>query len=184
MLAYVFWHRPAPGILDDEYRGLLVAFHEALRSSAPEGFRRSWVMHTKGATWLGPERRGYEDWYLVDGSHVLDPLNEAAVSGVRKEPHDLVAQRATGGAAGLYRLHSGSPLPSTRAVWLSKPAGMRYGEFYSRMEAWTTAEGVALWRRQMVLGPTSEFCLTSTSAITLPEESTPVVTTRTLVWPV
>jgi hypothetical protein len=183
MLAYVFWHRPADDISDDEYHRPLVAFHEALRRGAPPGFHRSWVMHAEGVTWLSFETRVHEDWYLVDGSHALDPLNDAAVTGACRDPHDRVAQRAAGGAGGLYRLHSGHAHPSAYAAWLTKPARTRYNEFYQRMQTWTAAEDVSLWRRQMVLGPTSEFCLTSPSPVSLPAEYTPVVTTRHLIWP-
>jgi len=184
MLAYVFWHRSAAGVPDEEYRRMLVAFHEALRRSAPAGFQRSWILRTEGAAaWLGSERRSYEDWYLLDGAHVLDPLNDAAVSGRCKEPHDDVARRAASGAGGLYQLHSGAPLPWTHVVWLSKPAGAQYQEFYQRLQAWTTREDVSLWRRQMVLGPTSEFCLVAPVPVSLPAECTPIVTMRSLIWP-
>lgn len=183
MLAYVFWHRPGDDVPDAEYQRLLVTFHVALRDGAPAGFQRSWILRVEGVAWLGSERWGYEDWYLVDGSHVLDRLNDAAVSGGCKGPHDDVARWAAAGAGGLYRLRSGLPRPCAHAVWLTKPVHTPYDLFYQRLQTWMTSEGVSFWQRHMTLGPTSEFCLASPLPVTFPEEYGPVVTARSLIWP-
>ena len=45
------------------------------------------------------------------------------------------------------------PVDMGRAVWFGKPAGTSYAEFYDQL-----ASAIPLWRRQMVLGPTPEFC--------------------------
>ena len=57
---------------------------------------------------------------------------------------------------GVYRLVAGEPKPgATSAAWLSKPAGRTYPEFLAELGAL----GSAAWQRQMVLGPTPEFCV-------------------------
>src|SRR4051794_15380391 len=108
MLAYVFWHTPTSGAKRDEYERLLIGFHQALASHAPAGFRTSFVYRVENAPWIGAGAAAYEDWYILENSAALDALNDAAVSGPRKAPHDLVASFAASGAAGLYRLKSGS----------------------------------------------------------------------------
>ena len=44
-------------------------------------------------------------------------------------------------------------LDAERAVWFGKTAGVSYDEFFDRL-----GERRSLWQRQMVLGPTPEFC--------------------------
>ncbi len=45
---------------------------------------------------------------------------------------------------------------------------MLYDDFYKLLAHVTAQPGVALWGRQMVLGPTSEFCLHSSAPVELP----------------
>jgi hypothetical protein len=54
------------------------------------------------------------------------------------------------------------------AVWLAKPDGVSYPEFYDALAPLTAQPNVALWGRQMTLGPTTEFCLHSQTPIVLP----------------
>lgn len=159
MLAYVFWHQPEPGVPAREYEALLAAFHEALATSPPSGFEQSWAYRVAGAPWTPPGEPAYEDWYLLRDAAALDPLNQAAVSGARR-PHDVVAARARWGAAGLYLLRRGAPAFAglRQAAWLAKPAGERYDAFYDRIRREAGPGPWALWGRQMVLGPTPEFC--------------------------
>ena len=153
MLAYVFWHRPAPGTGTAPYERSLAGFHAALAAAPLSGFSRSWVFRLASIPWLG-DARGYEDWYLVDDFTALGALNEAAVSASRKAPHDAVARLAAQGAAGVYRLVSGEPQPQAvaTAAWLTKPAGKPDAKFLDEL-------GGTVWQRQMTLGPTPEFCL-------------------------
>src|SRR5438270_6817565 len=98
MLAYVFWHWPARDVTAAEYEHLQRAFHAALAQARPDGFRRSIVFRVDvSAPWLGGSP-AYADWYLVDGSAALDPLNVAAVSGVRENPHAQPAHAMAAGA--------------------------------------------------------------------------------------
>src|SRR5438105_9092156 len=103
MIAYIFWHWPAPGAARYEER--VAAFQAALAAAPPAGFRQGFTFRHAAAPWLsGP---GYLDWYAVDGFAALETLNEAAVTASRKAPHDAAAALAQGGAGGVYRLRSG-----------------------------------------------------------------------------
>jgi len=170
MLAYVFWHWPQSHIDLDSYVNHLIDFHQTLATNKPDGFQHSVVFRIRGASWLNINDEAYEEWYLLDDSAAMDRLNDAAVSGACEEPHHLVAREAADGISGLYRLRAGQGQPSEAkfALWLSKPAGVTYKDFYSTLQPLTSQEGVALWGRQMTLGPTTEFCIHTPNPIELP----------------
>ena len=152
MLAYVFWHAPAPGGDRAAYEDALWSFHAALRDDPPEGFLRSTALRVTGAPWL-PGGAGYEDWYLVGGFAGLGALNEAAVSGHRRRPHDDVARRSGHGAGGVYALWTGAPeVPAPAATWCTKASGSSYEALRSGLSGTT-------WQRQLVLGPAPELCV-------------------------
>ncbi|HEX6487305.1 MAG TPA: hypothetical protein VF137_00325 [Candidatus Dormibacteraeota bacterium] len=95
--------------------------------------------------WL-PGGEAYEDWYLLEGSFALDIINRAAVTGVMTGPHHGAASLTGSMAAGLYQLVAGEGAKGETATWLNeRPASIE--------------AGASLWRRQMVLGPTPQFCL-------------------------
>lgn len=159
MLAYVFWHWPRPGVSPAEYEATQRRFHAALAAAPPPGFLRSHSVRVSGAPWAATGTTAYEDWYLVDGSAALDPLNHAAITASRQAPHDAAAALAAGGAAGLYVLRAGTPLPAPRhATWFAKPRGMTYAALDATLRD-VVAGGACLWMRYMVLGPGPEFCL-------------------------
>lgn len=170
MLAYVFWHWPQVDIDRDAYEDHLREFQKTLAANKPAGFQQSVVFRIRGASWLNTNDEAYEEWYLLDDSAAMDRLNEAAVSGACEEPHNRVAREAADGIGGLYRLREGvGNLNDAKfAVWLSKPAGVSYKNFYADLRSLTASPGVALWGRQMTLGPTTEFCIHSQSPIELP----------------
>ena len=170
MLAYVFWHWPQSTVDPEAYVEHLVAFHQTLAANKPVGFQQSVVFRIRGASWLNTSDEAYEEWYLLDDSAAMDPLNEAAVTGVCEEPHNKVARQAAGGTGGLYRLRAGREdlAQTTSAIWLSKPDGVSYKDFYATLEPLTSKQTTAVWGRQMTLGPTTEFCIHSPSAIQLP----------------
>lgn len=127
-----------------------------------------------GAPWLSGE--GYEDWYLVEGSAALDPLNEAAVGPALHEAHDAAAALTGEACAGLYRLAAGTGgLEGGSALWLGKPRATSYAAFYELLAPSSGAPGAGLWRRQLVLGPTPEFCLRGAAAVELPAALEPAV---------
>ena len=169
MLAYVFWHWPRPEIERGQYLDHLTAFHQTLAANKSPGFQRSLVFRIRGANWLNTDGEAYEEWYLLDDSAAMDPLNDAAVSGVCEEPHNRVAREAADGTGGLYRLRAGTgDLAEAKfATWLSKPAGLTYKDFYAELESFTSQPGVSLWGRQMTLGPTTEFCIHSQTPVQL-----------------
>ena len=170
MLAYVFWHWPQSSVASETYLSHLESFHRTLAASKPRGFQQSVVFGIEDAGWLETRGPAYEEWYLLEDSAAMDPLNEAAVSGAREAPHNLVAREAAGGTGGLYRLRSGQEVlrKAKFAIWLAKPDGVSYHDFYDALAPLTANANVALWGRQMTLGPTTEFCLHSQTPVQLP----------------
>ena len=169
MLAYVFWHWRRPEVPAAAYEALQREFHAALEAAPPAGFIGSRSVAIAGAPWAAGGGEAYEDWYLVDDSAALDPLNAAAVSASRQGPHDAAAAAADGGTAGLYRLRLGEAGDSPgAAAWFAKPAGMSYAALFATLGPLVHAEGAALWGRQLTLGPTPEFCLHTRRLVTLP----------------
>ena len=170
MLAYVFWHWPAPEVEPRAYEQLLLSFHRALAEAPVPGFQSSATFRLEGqAPWLGGAP-AYADWYLLEGSAALDVLNEAAVSGARRGPHDVLARATGAGAGSLFQLRTpeANVFGARCATWLAKPKGMPYDPFYQRLEPLCAQPGVSLWRRQMVLGPAPEFGVLSPAPIQLP----------------
>jgi hypothetical protein len=171
LLAYIFWHHPRPDVEIVAYEHSLQAFHRALDESGAEGFVRSESFRVSGARWINDGADAYADWYLVEGSFALDPLNEIAVSGARRPGHDEAAAFSARGVGGLYRLMEGEAelhAPATE-LWLTKPRTISYDQFYD----WASppaGRGGELWRRQMVLGPAPEFCLLAASELRPPPE--------------
>ncbi len=142
MLAYVFWHRPREGVEALEYEAALREFHGRLAEEAVEGVHGSAAFAVDRLPWLGGGQ-AYEDWYLLEAGFALDTLNGAAVSGRMTRPHRRIAALTGPMAAGLYRLVRGDGCRGSQATWSQERP---------------SAAG-ALWQRQMVLGPTPEFCL-------------------------
>jgi hypothetical protein len=185
MLAYVFWHWPLRDTEQEGYESSLFDFHRSLVERKPDGFHESYVFRLKETPWIsnsaGPV---YEDWYLVDDFHALGLLNEGAVTGVSRAPHHGVAQKADGGAAGVYRLRAGQPALSRarHAVWFSKPRGLPYDDFYCGIPSPALEAGGGLWERQMVLGPAAECCLLTTEEIVVPRALGTRLVSVELVW--
>ena len=169
MLAYAFWHWKRSDVSQESYEARQCAFQEALAADPPEGFLGGSTVRLHGAPWAAEGAPAFEDWYLIRDMTALGVLNDAAVSGSRKEPHHAVAALAAGGIAGVYRLRLGAALPAPRlAHWFAKPAGMSYAAL-DRVLAPILASGSAgLWCRQMTLGPTPEFCLQAQAAVDSP----------------
>jgi hypothetical protein len=170
VLAYVFFHRPAMGIESPAYEFALRRFHNELMKARPSGFIGSSTYRIDD---------GYADWYLVESSAVLDPLNEAAVTGARSSSHESVAHMSADGAGKLLARVAGRP-PSGPGfeIRFSKPAGVGYAELYESLKVWTDRPDVSLWRRMMVLGPPPEFCLLAPLALELPVEMRPETVRR------
>jgi hypothetical protein len=161
VLAYVFWHRPRDGVDAAGYVASLTAFHE--RIGVP-----SWFAPLDRPPWSG-DAGWYEDWYLVEDWNGLGRLNEAAVTGSRREPHDAAAALVADGIAGVYALVGGRPERPGWAGWVAKPADVGYEAFEPALRA--AAGGGSVWKRQMVLGPTREFVVLAPGPVPLPWEA-------------
>jgi len=168
MLAYVFWHWHTAQVDAQSYQNYLIHFHQRLTTYKPDGFLSSQAFLLERAPWLGRDTETYEDWYFVENSAALDPLNAGAISGQRLQPHNDVARWTEGGIAGLYRPSFGeAQAPTTRfAFWFAKPATMSYAELDEALQP-LKKQGT-LWQRQMTLGPTKEFCFHSPEETALP----------------
>ena len=177
MLAYLLWHTPAGADTVDYERGL-GAFHRALAATPPAGFVTSWTLCVDQPAWLPDGAAHYVDWYMVETFAALGALNDAAVSGARRAPHDVVAALARTGTAGLVGLVGGDTAgrgaPEVRLLGLlDKPAGRSYDAFRSALaRAAAGTPGTTCWMRQMTLGPGPEFMVVAGG--TLPALPAPV----------
>ena len=143
-LAYVFWHWPAEehGAYEERIR----AFHASLARPGTATFRLA------RAPFEG-ETPVYEDWYPVDDWAAIGKLNDYAVSGERKGPHDAVARASRKGAGAVFRRIEGSlPLADVK--------------FMAWSDALPEAENV--WQRQLVLGPAPEYAVLGASPVDVP----------------
>ena len=160
-LAYLFWHWPSGDADVAGYEQRMRDFHAALDLPGSRTFR------LERAPYDGALPQPYEDWYPVADWQALGELNERAVSGARRSPHDAAAARSAHGAGGVYGLLQGNvEAPVAHACWLGKPEGMAYLDFHEELAA--TVPDATVWQRQMVLGPAPEYAVLATGPITLP----------------
>jgi hypothetical protein len=144
-LAYVFWHWPAQS---GGYEEAIARFHEALGRPGTATFRLE-------AAPFDADDPPYEDWYPVEDWAAIGHLNDFAVTGERKPPHDAVAQRSRKGAGAVFKLVEGTlPIRDvTFAAWTSERP---------------RSEGAAIWQRQLVLGPAPEYAVLAASPVEVP----------------
>ena len=171
MLAYVFWHWRYPHVDKAAYQKRIIDFQETLNTHKPSGFQYSTAFQIEHVPWSGGGEEAYEEWYVLDNSAALDVLNEAAVTGPCKEPHNQVARDAAGGTGGLYRLSAGEPglAKALVALWFAKPSEMSYKQLFEIVQPEVKQASGSLWGRQMTLGPAREFCWLSPKDHQLPE---------------
>ncbi|MGH7249053.1 MAG: hypothetical protein ACREH9_13200, partial [Pseudomonadota bacterium] len=101
MLAYVFWHRPFAHVDRKAYQDAMLRFVRDVAAEPPPGFIAAASFAIEPVPWLS-HQSGYEDWYLLEGSWALDPLNGFAVSGRTRTSHDAVAAQMEEGHGGIY----------------------------------------------------------------------------------
>lgn len=160
MLAYLFWHRPYADTDRKRYEDSLLRFQAQLHQEKPPGFIAAASFRIEPVPWLN-DQAGYEDWYLVQGSWALDPLNAFAVAGRAQAPHDTAAAQMDQGHGGLYAHYSGeTPPPEQSSVyWLTRPRGI---DWRAALEPMRVRHPQAnIWRRQMVLGLPGEFAVSA-----------------------
>jgi hypothetical protein len=164
VLAYLFWHTP---IHDDvtRYEAGLDAFHRAVASAPPGGFVRSWTLRVTAPAWLPAGPAHYLDWYVVEGFTALGALNDAAVTGARRRPHDAVAALTRAGTAGVAALIGGEAVPpaAPALALVDKPAPDSYDAFRPALAA--AAAPASCWMRQMTLGPGPEFLVLAAGTV-------------------
>ncbi|MGO8904223.1 MAG: hypothetical protein ACLQMH_01200 [Solirubrobacteraceae bacterium] len=166
MLAYIFWHRPAPGVEVAAYEGALEHFHRSLAHRPPSGFAGSASFRVPELPWLGEAggsgpSMGYEDWYLLDSWSAVGVLEEASVSRGHVGAHDALAAKAGVSTGAVYRLIEGhAGLDAVRlGVWVTPASGHEPPAIAALLGDGMDPAGAGLWRRCIALGPGPEYCL-------------------------
>jgi hypothetical protein len=144
MLAYIFWHRPYPNIERQRYEQAIVHFQNDLAGSKPPGFIGATSFRIEAVPWLS-DLPGYEDWYLLDGTWAMDPLNAFAISGHVQAPHDGVAAMMEQGHGGLYADAGGEIVSAPRSTmhWLTRPRGIQWQPAIEAVRGACPREGLA-----------------------------------------
>jgi len=167
MLAYLFWHAASNASAAEEYEKKILHFGRALADAKVPGVLGNASYSIGRTTWLGEP--GYEDWVWLEGSRALEGLNERAVSGAMEQPHHAVAQSTKhGGFGALYYLVAGKhAIPGhSKILWLSRPRGIVWRDVMPGIVKSASAE-VTVWRRLMVLGPSTEFAVVGPADLTV-----------------
>ena len=183
LMAYVFWHWPRPEISLELYERKLVLFQNTLTSSEPDGLVEALSFRVNGLPWGPKEGKAYEDWYVLRDFAALGTINEFAVSGESREPHDSIAKDYMKGAGGVFKLITGDlRLREARfETWVEKQVGPSYQSYYEEVGRHADWMHSDLWRRQLVLGPSAQFCIHSDGPLNLPATFRPVTTKIELV---
>jgi hypothetical protein len=159
MLAYVLWHHRRTAALAGVYEAGLAAFHEALGRGTIPGFIASSTHIVSKLPWL-QSTQSHEDWYIVENWEAIGELNDAAIAGAHKTPHDLTAHSAIVEGGAMYRLRAGTcALEATSAMWFNKPSNMAYWVLQELLDQYVRVGVCGLWQRQLALGPSPEFCI-------------------------
>jgi hypothetical protein len=143
----------------------------------------SYTFRVDGTPWMSQQEGVYEDWYLLKGFEVLGVLNEKAVSGSMRPVHNSAAHMSGDGKGGLFGLVKGSAdYGSKYALWISKSWSEDYESFYRKVLEEAGSLAMGLWRRQLAMGPSPEFCIFAAQPLRSFEHRRPIVLMREVVW--
>jgi hypothetical protein len=182
-LAYTFWHWRRASVDRNVYEDRHRAFHAALASNPTHGFLWSNSVRLARAPWANGGGEAYQDRYLVDGWATLELLESVAISGARQQPHAAIAASTGGGAAGVYGVRLGTPTAAPRhSYWFAKPDGMTYAQLDEAVGP-VIGDRTVLWIRRMVLGPTPEFCVESSSPVEIAARFSAMSVVLDPIWP-
>lgn len=169
MLAWVFWHTRRPDADAKEYGTTLEELHSSLGRLKLEGHLGTRALQYSAVPWLSSSTEVHEDWYYLKSSAALDALDASIADEPLRSVHLRIVRQAESGIGGLYRLRSGTPMDApVRCSWLAKPRHLSYDDFIA-----TAGRSGTVWSRQMVLGPTPEFCVESNTPVA--SEASPFV---------
>jgi hypothetical protein len=164
-LAYVFFHRPRSAVGRTDYERALARFHIRLARSPTRGVRENAALRLPRAPWdETPPRPLYVDWYTLDGFESLDPIRAVAYRSPWVRAHRAIARRAAEGWGALYA-STGSARPpelGESLVWFGAEA---LATFPGGNPLRTGPPEGTLWRRQLALGPSPEFCWATTATL-------------------
>ncbi len=182
-LAYVFWHWPSPEIGVQSYEAKLISFLRGLGSDKVPGLVDALSFRVGPLPW-GPHNSAfYEDWYVLKDFTSLGVLNDAAISAGAGIAHDSIVRDVMGGTGSVFRLVSAElPLRESHLVaWTEKPIGPSYQSYYDELAKTTAGIRTDLWRRQLALGPSQQFCIHSQEPVRIPPGFKPLTSKAELV---
>jgi len=167
VLAYIAWHRPAPGVDIGAYERAIARFHSSLAHQQPSGFGGSVAFRAAELPWLSDPHGAsqtegsYEDWYVVDSWSAIGVLEEASVSHAHVHAHDEVASMAGASTGAIYRFEEGYPRPAEArmSVWVTRGPGHEHPSIEALLGDGMDPATAGLWRRCIGLGPAPEYCL-------------------------
>lgn len=183
MLAIVFWNTRKTDISRGRYETSLRAFHDALNSDKPDGFRFSTIFRVEGLPWFKSTSEIYEDWYVIRNFAAMDALDHAVMQTLAKAAHRDLMKSTAGASGAIVGLTKGVARVShmTYANWLYKPREVSADDFVDSVNRQLPDGKCSLWTRAMALGPT-EHCLLSSGPANLSQKYRATVVRRTLVW--